>query len=95
MATIAPPMKERKNLLFPHFRDALRENPDATAALPTSTYHRYANGELPATLEWFIQYPEMIRALLADAESMTESERKAFRAAIRARARAAKSRRQS
>ena len=78
---------------FPRFREALRENPDAAKELAPTTFYRFAKGELPANLEWFLEHPKMLRALLQDAEAMSDKEWANYRKVIRSRSKAAKSRR--
>lgn len=80
--------------LFPNLRAALRANQDAANALPPATFYRYAAGELPGTLEWFLTYPDVLEGLLLDAREMTEDDWKLYRQMIRKRAKAAKKRRE-
>jgi hypothetical protein len=80
--------------LFPNLRAALRANHEAAQALPPATFYRYVAGELPGTLEWFLQYPDVLEALLTDAREMSEEDWRIYRQQIRKRARAAKKRRE-
>lgn len=84
-----------KSLPFPNFREALRANHEAANKLPPATFYRYAKGELPATFEWFLEFPDVLEGLVADARAMTDDDWENFRKAIRKRAKAAKARRKS
>jgi hypothetical protein len=50
------------------FHGALRRHPEAIAELDDRTYGRYARGIFPAGIAWLMRYPQLLRALAADAE---------------------------
>lgn len=79
---------------FPNFRRALRESPKAQAGASTATYSRYCRGEIPKDFEWWLEYPDMLAALLEDARAMTPAEWAKYRRAIKRRSKAAKTKRE-
>jgi hypothetical protein len=83
----------KKEPLFPNLRRAMKRNQDASDALKPATYFRFIKGELPANLEWFLEYPDMLDALATDAREMSEEDWRAFRSQIRKRSKAQKARR--
>lgn len=64
--------------LFPEFRRVLLESQDAMRAIPEATLSRYVKGELPSTLVWFIEFPDLLFALFKDVQGMTDDDRNEF-----------------